>query len=64
LRSTQPTEASRQEWDGEMCISAQEYNNILYNFKNNFHFKVFSGVLQQAKIHTEIMQTKHNNISY
>jgi hypothetical protein len=41
----QPTETSRQEWDGKMCISAREYNVILQDFDNNFHLKVFSGVL-------------------
>jgi hypothetical protein len=39
---------------------------VLASFRLTEHgyFKVLSGVLQQAKKHIEIMQIKHNNISY
>jgi hypothetical protein len=40
---------SRQEWDGEMHISALEYHDILQDFDFNCYLKVFSGVLPKSK---------------
>jgi hypothetical protein len=36
-------EASK--WNGEMCISAQEYNDVLRDFDFNLYLKIFSGIL-------------------
>jgi hypothetical protein len=33
------------EWNVEMCISAQEYNDIFQDFDSNFYLKIFSGKL-------------------
>lgn len=40
-------EASKQEWGDVTSIFAQDYNAILQEF--DVYFKVFSGVLPQAK---------------
>jgi hypothetical protein len=40
-------EASK--WNGEMCTSAQEYNDdISQDFDFNFYLKIFSGILLHA----------------
>jgi hypothetical protein len=49
---------SKLEQDDETHISALEYHDILEEFNFDFHLKIFSGILPQAKEHFEIMQTK------
>jgi hypothetical protein len=54
----QTTEASEQEWDGEICISAQEYNNILLILTIIFISKYFQECYSKLK-DIEIMQKQN-----
>lgn len=53
-----------EEWDGETRISSKGYYDTLQDFDFNFLLNLFSAVLPEAEILSNILQAKINDIRY